>query len=182
MKKIIALLSAMVLFVLVGCVPNEVTTSTLYIHNDGTVEAYFVEDFDSSIYSFSEFQSYVNEEIEDYNLEHSASVELMNLSIDETNVMLRIKYPMAIDYERMNGVTCFYGTIAEAKADGYDFESMDSRDDSAFILIVSESIQIMTEHNIVYMSDSVSEIDKHIYQVTVDDSSNDGNVGILIFE
>ncbi len=123
-----------VIFVLAGLMVTTLTScascgqtatadiSTIELDKKGKVTEITIEDFPETEYDAEDFESYVDEQVQDYlSLNEDAEIEVAEDRVEDDTAYLTIEYDSADTYADFNGVSCYAGTIAEAKAAGYGF-------------------------------------------------------------
>jgi len=96
--------------------------STVYVLKNGKVVCVDVEDFDESVYSVADLQTYAEEKINLYNSENGKdAAKLQSVTCENSRVSMMIEYKTVEDFTKFTGVNLFVGSIAEALAAGYDF-------------------------------------------------------------
>lgn len=127
MKKL-KLWLCMILLVccLVGCGDQEATydTTTLVVNDDGTFKEVVVEPFDKEYYDASEMESFVRNEIQNYNLSKvSTQISLESVEVEDEIAKVTISYKTDKDYQEFNedGIL-FVGTVKEAMEEGFHFD------------------------------------------------------------
>ena len=127
---------AVVLFglALTGCtsarMPEIVEHSSLKISSGGAVSSWLVSDFDKDYYDVKELAGMAAGEAIAYNQAHPMenAKEAVTLEGAETfdsdqKVRLHMSYTDCATYGEYNGEILFYGTVAEAVQQGYDFST-----------------------------------------------------------
>lgn len=107
-----------------GCGTDYNTTEdTVFLLKNGKVVSTDVEDFDLDTYDKDEFETYVNDAVEEYNAEHGdGAVEKKKLRIEEGIAVLTLEYASVEDYVNFSGTELFTGSVAESLAAGYTFD------------------------------------------------------------
>lgn len=127
MKRLMALCLIMLLCigVLSGCGDSyDAEQNTVFILKDGKVITTDVETFDETEYDQAGLETYINEHISGYIAEHGEdAVKLEELKVEEGIAKMTISYAAAKDYSEFNGIELFTGSMAEALAAGYSFDS-----------------------------------------------------------
>lgn len=117
---------------LAGCgsvakAPEETVQNSLIIDKDGTVVSHMVDVFDKSYYDLEELKQMAVEEIAAYNTANqvgtTAPVSLKEVKKTPSSMaVVSYNYDSLATYGDYNNRTCFYGTVEEAKAAGYNFD------------------------------------------------------------
>jgi N-acyl-D-aspartate/D-glutamate deacylase len=117
-----------------------------------------------------ELKKYIGKSIRAYDASKDAAVRLESCKIDGSTVKIEMTYRTVQDYSNYNKVPCFLGTIAQARAAGFDVEQeyLDAdgnkgdlgqilkRAKEWKIFIVSEPVGVRVSDKIIYATDNVS--------------------------
>lgn len=181
MKKVGALVLALILCVgcLSGCGTNYSTEeSTVFVLKKGNIISTDVESFDTSVYSEASLKSYVEQAVTEYNASHGKdAVILKELTCLNGVATLILEYATAEDYAGFNGIDLYTGSVAEALAAGYGFntnfaaiekDSISECSASDFmngekykVAIIKANTNLNVPGNICYVSaDNVEIVDK----------------------
>ena len=169
MKKYsaICLVIALCVTMLAGCGTSySAEESTVFVQKHGKIVSTDVEDFDENTYDKDGLEKYVNETIDKYTSENGKNtVKLKELSVKDNSAVLTLEYKDAKAYSGFNGEELFTGTIAEALAAGYRFdtefasgkagEAVDSSeflDDDLKVVIVKANLDVNVKGKICYLS------------------------------
>ena len=171
MKKIcIILLTTMIIFLLIGCsgdielTEEEITNNTLVLHEDGSLQVAIIDLFDKEYYDFEEFKDFINEEVGEYNGEHTEdSIVVDIISQADNKVVLILTYKGIEDYTVFNGVSGFW-IDANTASQGYTklpetlvnkrgdiisrAEALD--DDKYKVFAINEEMKIIIDGKILY--------------------------------
>ncbi len=110
--------------VLSSCGASTADASRVELSKKGEIIEYTVENFDAVNYDAEEFETFVDNAVEEYEESGSGKVKVTHEEVEEETVNLTMTYDEPDTYAAFNQVTCFSGTIEEARMAGYDF-SMD---------------------------------------------------------
>jgi len=175
-RKLLILLTLLTLL-LAGCKKSSsVDTNTIEVDKDGMITSTIIEDFDKDYYLEEELKQAIDNEIAEYNSaagENAATVEKFNVKDKKVNVV--IQFATANDYATLNNIPLFAGTIEEAIAAGYDFDStftkitkgkVDGEDtfkaadivglSDYKVIIVQETTAVAVPGNIAYISEGIT--------------------------
>lgn len=169
-----------ILWVCLGCLlltvpfagcgkPFEAERDTVYVQKKGTVVGAAVASLDKDYYDEEELKQYVEGQVADYQKEHGKeSVEIDRFSVEDGVARLYIRYAGCGDYQSMNEVTLFSGTIPQALVEGFDFNAkfrevedgkltgtVDSAaimDMDAKVVVLSEKVDVKVDGKIRYVS------------------------------
>lgn len=131
-KRIIPLFVVLVL-ALVGCKteykPETVSgyiadVSTIILNQDGSIEGFICDQFDTSTYSVDKLKSSIEAEIEDFSKSSPDQVSLSLCEMKDGKINIQMHYTNAKAYSDYNGVILFHGTVNEAVTQGFDFDKL----------------------------------------------------------
>lgn len=126
MKKIICVGFTMILCMglLSGCSKKtDVDTSTVFIEKKGKITSVDVEALDKDYYDEAELESYITDHVNDYTAENGNTVEMASFTVTDQVAKLQMQYDSYEDYTAFNGIELYDGTVVEAEAAGYDFDT-----------------------------------------------------------
>lgn len=127
MKRLIGLclIAAVLAAVLTACGGElDAGRNTVYVQKKGKITEATVEPFDKGYYNQEELEAYVRERVENYAAEHGEkSVEMDKFEVADGVATLHINYAGYQDYADFNGVKMFAGTVPQALAAGFDFNT-----------------------------------------------------------
>ncbi len=180
MKKISVLVVVFLTVLLCGCnaqKPEEIGSTTIYVENDGTVIATFVEDFSQSYYDAADLRTTTEEEIAAYNTSCGEDLIEMTFCEVEGNIAkMQLSFANADAYTDYIGEVVFNGTVGEALEVGFDIKyslvnPLDANDvigehellamQDSNIIIVENAIRVRAESKILYMSSDAKYIDEY---------------------
>lgn len=184
MRRITEILCAVCLItVLTGCSGNnrDIEASNLItIQKNGKIVETIADSFDKAYYSEEDLKEFVLEEISAYNrTKEKDSIQIDKLTVEDSEVMMKLIYKTSEDYQNFTEYTLFCGTIAEAYNAGYDLNvtlrSVKEEDavgrkellemGDKHIVIAEAMLDIKVPNAILYISDNVSLMDDK--QVTI---------------
>ncbi len=185
---------------LAGCGETEmvyvpVTSNTLEVTETGDLIAYIVEEFDKDYYDINELKTMVEAEIAAYNEEKATLAEGAGrapIIVDKVimaedgslKAVVALNFESGIVYEDYMGEQVFYGTVAEAMAEGYELagvlksvkkgealtgEKLQKSGDK-MILIVGDDVTVRTYSAVQYLSDNASLTTNGYVDATATDS------------
>lgn len=129
MKKSVRIWTMLLcLLLLAGCSGKTPEQDTLAVNKRGGITRTVVEDFGKDFYDEAELAGEIEKEIADYNKNFGADhLRLKKFEVGDGVAVLQLLFDEARYYADYSGVSLFNGTIAEAKAEGYDLsgECMD---------------------------------------------------------
>ena len=172
MKKLfsICLVCLAIAGLLTGCGKSlEADRDTVYVQKKGTVTSAAISDFDKDYYDEEELKKYVDERVADYQEQHGEdSVSIDKFSVEEGVAKLYINYKGYEEYQDFNEVTLFSGTVPQALAEGFDFNTEFTEikggeaagtvskdkitDTDAKVIILSEKVDVKVDGTIQYVS------------------------------
>lgn len=177
MKRIFLYIMLMLcLFSLVGCKnmspninPKEVEVNTILFRVNGKVQAFFVEDFEKSYYSESELRTFIDENIESYNLINGKdAIKLDYLKVKNKVASAICTYADTEKYCDFNGHEAYFLTAAEAndnslipssfidadKGDTFTKEEV-LKNDKFKVVMIKEPMDVMVDGTIKYYSNGI---------------------------
>ncbi len=181
MKKYSALILVLIMCVgiLSGCGKSYGTEeSTVFVLKKGNIISTDVERFDTSEYSENDLKEYVEQAVAEYTAANGKdSVVLKDLTCVDGVATLILEYASAEDYAGFNGIDMYTGSVAEALAAGYKFDtdfaeigkdSVTECESSAFmngekykVAIIKANTNLNVPGNICFASsENVSLVDK----------------------
>jgi len=166
-------------------VPDKIENSSLIIREDGSVTAYVVDLFDKDYYDIDELARMAREEVAAYNTEHSDGEqeaiqlgEVERLSENGDAVIVSMEYNGAESYKAYNGKLLFYGTVAQARQEGFDFSKLNQvlynpkRDKSMVssdltgdefakkhVILLDEQTRVYAPLKVAYMSENAKALE-----------------------
>lgn len=172
MKKIIfiGLVCIMMTGLLAACADSlDADCNTVYVQKKGTIIGASIEKLDKDYYKEDELKDFIDEKVDAYQKEHDkGSVKISDFSVKDSVAELFIKYAGYEEYQDFNGVTLFAGTVPQALAAGYDFnteftgikdgkasgKAADSKikESDYNVVILSEKIDVKVDGTIKYIS------------------------------
>ena len=172
---ILIIICAVAIFVLGGFGGKTADENSVYILEDGRVVSTNIEAFDEDGYSKSELKSYMKEVINDYNQKNGTGmVKQKSFQLKNGVATSVIQYENANVFEEFFGTELFVGTVAEAMAEGYNFDilfaSVDGsvkevssddfiNDETYKVAIIKANTKIMVEGTIYYIStENIAEV------------------------
>lgn len=178
MKRIISISLACVMIagLLTGCGNSlDVDCDTVYVEKKGTIIGAAVQKLDKEYYSEDELEEFIDTKEEAYQKEHDkSSVKVSDFSVKDGVAELFVKYAGYEEYQEFNNVTLFAGTVPQALAAGYDFdtkfteikdgkasgevESSKITESDYKVVILSEKIDVKVDGTIKYMSSDYTSI------------------------
>ena len=161
---------------LAGCGKSfEAGRDTVYVQKKGTVVGAAISSLDKDYYDEEELKQYVESQVAEYQKEHGEeSVEIDRFSVEEGIARLYIQDAGCEDYQNMNEVTLFSGTIPQALVEGFDFnaefqevkdgklagaaDSAAIMDMDAKVVILSEKVDVKVDGKVRYVSSDFATI------------------------
>lgn len=180
-KSGVCVLAAMFLLTACGEENLSVDTNTLYIKKDGTVTEASFELFDKEYYDAAELQSFVEEEVKNYNYRNvKEAVTVDRVEVTDKVAAAYLNYQSMDDYIAFNNADVFFGTVKEAMDAGYSFDTgflkydkeeaagiLDvTAESSNMVLILDASVDVRIDGTICYISQNVQKKDKKNVSLT----------------
>lgn len=202
MKKFISI--SLVILVLAGLLTGcgkslEADRDTVYIQKKGNVVSAAIADFDKDYYDEEELKKYVDERVADYQEQHGEdSVSIDKFSVEEGVAKLYINYKGYEEYQDFNEVTLFSGTVPQALAEGFDFNTEFTEikggeaagtvskdkitDTDAKVIILSEKVDVKVDGTIQYVSSQYTTIKaKDTVSIQLPEDAADGEESTLVY-
>lgn len=179
MKKCLCTLM-LVMLIITGCQSSfEPTVSSLYIQKSGKITSAVVESFEKDYYSFSEFESMIQREVDNHNNMFSEpAINIERLELKDNTLYLLLEFDNVDAYEQYAEEYCFVGTIDEALDSGHPFDMLfkdaeyteytatdvTEKKDDHVVIVQSEGF-IQLEGTVKYVSNNVDIISEHMAEV-----------------
>lgn len=166
-KKILIIMSASILsaYLLAGCGSGSSTDSadmeTVSIKKDGTIEHLIIGQFDEEHkerYDIDDLSAKAQEKIDSYSNEADGIV-LESAEENDGKFIVRITYKSGEDYTLFNRRELFYGTVAEASAQGFSVRNIFSEDGTA----MNDTEQIWENHVVFIQTNEGEALDVNVY-------------------
>lgn len=198
MKKItLVLLGILFIVVMTGCGKNkvsitaeDVTTNTIVIKEDNTVQSSIVEDFDKEYYNQEELETFIKDEVTDYNEKNGEDqVKMHSIHVANKKASVVFNYNDIDDYSIFNGISAKLLTTSQALQEDSiltlsEFVEVKSGDtvsretafsmEAATVLIIQEPLEIKIDGTILYYSNA-EKVDKNVLQ------ANGDNITVVVF-
>lgn len=178
MKRMISisLVCVMIAGLLTACGSSlDADCNTVYVEKKGTIIGASIEKMDKDYYKEDELKEFIDEKVEAYQKEHEKnSVKVSDFSVKDGVAELFMKYAGYEEYQEFNDVTLFAGTVPQALAAGYDFnteftkikdgkasgevESSEVTESDYKVVVLSEKIDVKVDGTIKYMSSDFTSI------------------------
>lgn len=202
MKKIISisLVCLLITGLLTGCGKSlEADRDTVYVQKKGTIISAAIADFDKDYYQEEELKNYVDDRIQAYQSTHGQkSIQIEDFSVEEGIAKLFIKYAGYEDYQEFNDVTLFSGTVPQALAAGYKFDTEFSEivdekvtgsientkimELDAKIIILSEKVDVKVDGTVQYVSSKYTTIKaEDTVSIQLTEDAEDGEESTLVY-
>lgn len=175
-KKIIALITAAILFGLTACAGSDsgdYAESTITVARKGRISERIIENFDKDYYSLDELRSEFESSISQYNDNiGSEEIKLKNIELNGTLLTVDLDFSGPSDYENFTGESLFVGTVGDAYDNGYTMDvTLKGVADGDIIgkvqimglsdkniIIMSEHVRVRTFDDIAYVSANVDVV------------------------
>ncbi len=169
-RPVIITAAAVGMLVFQGCGSLKVDSNTISLQKNGRITEAIVEDFSQDYYDEEELRSYIDSQVDAFSAEDGrGQVKTSGYKVEDGKVHLNVRYEDADTYGAFNGVEIFCGTVVQAQAEGYKFDTdfvtvedgkangtADTQtvlgDDELKALIVRENTDIIVPGTIQYVS------------------------------
>ena len=202
MKKIICVGFTMILCMglLSGCSKKtDVDTSTVFIEKKGKITSVDVEALDKDYYDEAELESYITDHVNDYTSENGNTVEMAAFTVTDQVAKLQMQYDSYEDYTAFNGIELYDGTVVEAEAAGYDFDTdfisasdEDTKkvskddvlaDDNNKVVIIKANVDVKVDGTILYVSKENTKVtEKNKVSITGEGSAEEAALTYIIYK
>lgn len=202
MKKIICVGFTMILCMglLSGCSKKtDVDTSTVFIEKKGKITSVDVEALDKDYYDEAELESYITDHVNDYTSENGNTVEMASFTVTDQVAKLQMQYDSYEDYTAFNGIELYDGTVVEAEAAGYDFDTdfisasdEDTKkvskddvlaDDNNKVVIIKANVDVKVDGTILYVSKENTKLtEKNKVSITGEGSAEEAALTYIIYK
>ena len=202
MKKIICAGFTMILCMglLSGCSKKtDVDTSTVFIEKKGKITSVDVEALDKDYYDEAELESYITDHVNDYTSENGNTVEMASFTVTDQVAKLQMQYDSYEDYTAFNGIELYDGTVVEAEAAGYDFDTdfisasdEDTKkvskddvlaDDNNKVVIIKANVDVEVDGTVLYVSKENTKVtEKNKVSITGEGSAEEAALTYIIYK
>lgn len=173
--------------------------NTVYVEKKGTVIGASIEKMDKDYYSEEELEKFIDEKVETYQKNHEkSSVKVSDFSVKDGVAELFVKYAGYEEYQEFNNVTLFAGTVPQALAAGYDFntkfteikdgkasgevESSKITESDYKVVVLSEKIDVKVDGTIKYISSDYTSLKaKDTVSIKLPENAEDGAELSLVY-
>lgn len=175
-KPVIITAAAAGMLAFAGCGSLDVESNTISLQKNGKITEAIVEDFSKDYYDEDELKSYIDTQVKDFlSEEDSGGVKTSGYKVEDGKVNLTVRYDNADTYGAFTGVEIFSGTVVQAQAQGYKFDTdfvtvedgkttgtADTQtvleNDDMKTLIIRENTDIIVPGTIQYVSSEGTEV------------------------
>jgi hypothetical protein len=199
MRKLVVSFLVCLLLFSTSCEKEEVTTSTMKLKSNGSINSYIIELFDKTKYQEVDLKNWVTLEINNYNDGKEDKVVLKDLYVEEGKALLSVNYPTYNDYMELNDEVLFFGTVEEVMGPEFCLigDYLDAEGSKTIItedillenldwkvFIVKDAIRVKTYTNASFYTPNIKKISRKTYDLLEyeNQESNDEEYYILIFE
>lgn len=183
-----------------GCSKKtDVDTSTVFIEKKGKITSVDVEALDKDYYDEAELESYITDHVNDYTSENGNTVEMASFTVTDQVAKLQIQYDSYEDYTAFNGIELYDGTVVEAEAAGYDFDTdfisasdEDTKkvskddvlaDDNNKVVIIKANVDVKVDGTILYVSKENTKVtEKNKVSITGEGSAEEAALTYIIYK
>lgn len=198
MKKVtLVLLGTLFLVVMTGCGKNkvsitaeDVTKNTIVIKDDNTVQSSIVEDFDKEYYSQEELETFIKDEVTNYNEKNGKDqIKMHSIYVADQKASVVFNYNDIDDYSVFNGINAKLLTTSQAlqedsiltlsefvdvkSGDTVSRETALSKEDVT-VLVIQEPVEIKIAGTILYYNNAL-KVDKDVLQASGE------NITVVVF-
>ncbi len=177
----------------------EADRDTVYIQKKGSIIGAAIADFDKDYYDEEELKAFAEERVQEHQEEHGKnSVTIDKFSVEEGTAKLYMKYAGYEDYQEFNEVTLFSGTVPQALAAGFTFdtdftkikdgkaagsvENTEVVDPDYKVVVLSEKVEVKVDGSVQYMSSDYTSLKgKDTVTVQVPEEAGDGEELSLVY-
>lgn len=107
-----------------GCAEKDGEESLISVEKNGKVQTLDVEEFDSSSYSEEDFRAFAENTVNAYNKTYEEdAVTFASFAAEEGVAKLKLEFKSVEDYSRFMDILLYQGTVAEALAEGFEFDT-----------------------------------------------------------
>ncbi len=177
----------------------EADRDTVYIQKKGSIIGAAIADFDKDYYDEEELKAFAEERVQEHQEEHGKnSVTIDKFSVEEGTAKLYMKYAGYEDYQEFNEVTLFSGTVPQALAAGFTFdtdftkikdgkaagsvENTEVVDTDYKVVVLSEKVEVKVDGSVQYMSSDYTSLKgKDTVTVQVPEEAGDGEELSLVY-
>ncbi len=196
----ISLVCVMIAGLLTACGNSlDADCNTVYVEKKGTVIGASIEKMDKDYYSEDELEKFIDEKVETYQKNHEkSSVKVSDFSVKDGVAELFVKYAGYEEYQDFNNVTLFAGTVPQALAAGYDFntkfteikdgkasgevESSKITESDYKVVVLSEKIDVKVDGTIKYISSDYTSLKaKDTVSIKLPENAEDGAELSLVY-
>ena len=188
MKKVISVsLICLLMTGLLSACGNSLTADrdTVYVQKKGKVICAAISEFDKEYYDAEELRKYIEERVQAYQEEHGKkSVGIEEFTVEDKVAKLYMKYEDCESYQDFNEVTLFSGTVPQALAAGFNFntEFTEIKDSDCKVVILSEKIDVKVDGTVQYISSDYTTIkSKDTVAIEVPQEAKDGSEMTLVY-
>lgn len=168
---------------------SDIKVNTILVNKDGTVETGIVEDFDKEYYSEKDLETFIENQIKDYNtLAGKNCVKKNHFEIKNNKAKAILSYKNIEDYRKFNRVDAFLFTAKEAKrsnlipktfieaSEGKTVDMDVALSSNKYkVFIISEPCDIIVYGKVLYYSNAVLLNSKSV-------QSTDNNYSVVVFK
>ncbi|MCI9052498.1 MAG: hypothetical protein HFI05_11390 [Lachnospiraceae bacterium] len=150
-------------FFMVGCGEKEQefapSKDTIYVKEDGSILEVAFDMLDKEYYSSQEMESFVNEEVRNYNLKKVEEIiKIEKVEVQEKEVSAYLTYTKGEAYAEFNKADFYSGTIKGAMDAGYEFQNTFLNYADGTEVSLAKAVENSEDKIIVYMPDTDSDI------------------------
>lgn len=199
--KCFGLILVLCMGVFTGCAGKmDATASTVYVEKKGHIVSVDVEELDEAKYDASELEEYITAQVTAYTTEHGETVKKESFKTEDGIAKLQMKYDSYEEYANFNGIEMYVGTVVQAQADGYDFDTDFNSvsegevqgtaaktdilsDDDYNVAVIKANVNVEVPGTIVYVSAQDTEVTgKNTVSITGEGASEEAALTYIIYK
>lgn len=158
------------LMVVTGCgyELDAVSENTMTIKKDGTIVDVSVEDYSDGNYSMTELETFVTDEIAEYNNKHGENRVILDYLNTDNNIgKLQLSYSGMQDYNRFNHTEYELSDISDVKLSGNfvsaenggSVAAADIQQSGLQVLRICDAMNVVCKKKVLYYNSFVTEQD-----------------------
>ena len=155
-----------------GCGATDSDETILIVGKNGKVQSIDVEAFDKSYYTEEDFKSFAEDAITTYNKTHEVdAVTLTSFTVEEDTAKLKMEFKSVEDYSSFTDIPLYQGTVAQAYAAGYKFDTSFSRVEKGEIVGTAAKSEILESeklHVVIIAANTDVQVAGKIIYVSTD--------------
>lgn len=187
MKKRVKFLTAMLVIIMAayfvtgcgdGSSEDGAEMDMLSVKKDGSIEQKIIDQFEMDYYDIDELAAKAQEKIDGYT-EAEGDIILQSAENNDGKIVVKMIYKSGEYYEQFNNREFFYGTVAEASAQGYSVKNVYGEDGAK----LGDAKDIWNNHVVIIQTKKDEKIDVNVFDKIIYTSDNivrAGNNDVII--